>query len=312
MKNIFDFAYKELTNTAMWAWILASEQSETLEVSILSKNLKQKLGIPSHYNLTSISTNVNISPKDQIDILAKYRHGNEYIFLVIENKTRKDENVANQIMRYSDQLNKLNITNIKNFIFTFDLEIEENREDLLRNNIQLFTINDMSNLLEEKSYNNLLLQQYKNYIQKKQKFQKMILNSIGKKEGAMDFDFWEENASKNGILELFYFYLKELEKFSNAETIFSKERSVFLKLNKHPIISLHPKKSNCVKGLRIGFSETNIKKLGVELQQSIDLPKDFEHEREIQSGNVWIFSYFDSEEKILSSMESLRKKLKST
>lgn len=168
MNNIFDFAYKELTNTAIWAWILSMRHIQDNEIQTIEKKLTILLGIPPDAILNdNISTNINLTSKDQLDILARYSYQNEEIFLVIENKTRKDLNVISQLKRYIDVLKSQGAKNLIPCIFTFDLEMESERTNLLNEGIRLFTIQDMQMIFGISTYKNEILNHYSQYLKKK-------------------------------------------------------------------------------------------------------------------------------------------------
>jgi len=122
-KDIFDFATKELTATAFWAWILDAEQSEDASLRPLNTELRLKLNVPIDATLVNIELERNPddpglkqhtpletderNDRKRIDILATCRMSDgSHLHLVIENKVRPDPNVIAQVMDYRDRLQK--------------------------------------------------------------------------------------------------------------------------------------------------------------------------------------------------------------
>ena len=99
---------------------------------------------------------------------------------------------------------------------------------------------------------------------------------------------WKDVCTENGVLNLFDHYLSLADSTPLARIQFNQERSVAIHKGKPPLISLHPKKSNSINGLWIGYSSTNLKRF----LQANSLPKDFEKHEEVQGNNLWLFGYF--------------------
>lgn len=303
MKNLFDYAFKELTNTAVWAWILANEGSDDQELSDVSRTLRCRLGVPENARFLHVASNQNIDAGNQIDILATYESGNEKVFVLIENKTGKDDNVLVQTKRYISKLRDCGAQHIIPFIFTFDVDIK--RESFQEDGISIMTIMDMQRIFGADSYKNIILNQYASFLKKKLFILLEMSKNKGNKNGEMSYEYWQGIASHRGVEDLLFFYVEKSGRLRSSETRFNKNNSVHLQFRREgALISARPKELNIVKGLKIGYS---VKNLGYRLDANY-LPAEFEDEFFPQGTNEWRFGFFDNRgsiDRFLSFFEKL-------
>lgn len=299
MKNLFDYAYKELTNTAIWAWILANEDSTDAELVEVSRRLRQKLGIPTEAKFIHVATNQNIDAKNQLDILATYEILDRKLFILIENKTGKSAGVLEQIKRYILKLQEEGAQHIRPFIFSFDVELDAMREVHQKDGVFTVTIRDMQDIFNQETYINIVLEQYASFLKKKLILVQKMTEHKGRKSGEMGYEYWQDISSRKGVEDLLFFYVEKAEGIQSCETRFNKNNSVHLQFkNEGALVSARPKESNIVKGLKIGYSVTN---LGHRLDAAY-LPSSFEDDKILQpnipTGNEWRFGFFNNREAI--------------
>lgn len=295
MKNIFDYAYKELTNTAVWAWILASEDSDDAELVDVCRSLKNKLGVPAGAKLRHIATNQNIDAKNQLDILATYEIADEELYVLIENKTGKSVGVLEQIKRYILKLKDEGAQNIRPFIFSFDVELEHMREAHQKDGVFIVTIRDMQDVFGREPYQNIILAQYALFLKKKLFLTQKMADHKGSKAGRMGYEYWQDISSRRGVEDLLFFYVEKSGSIHSCDIRFNINNSVHLQFkNQGALVSARPKESNIVKGLKVGYSVTN---LGGRLDAAY-LPSDFEDKEILQVRNEWRFGFFNNRDDI--------------
>jgi len=53
-KNIFDYASKELSATAFWAWVLDAENADDATLNAINADLRSKLALPQQARLVDV------------------------------------------------------------------------------------------------------------------------------------------------------------------------------------------------------------------------------------------------------------------
>lgn len=308
-KNIFDFASKELSATAFWAWVIDGEHSDDAALKAVNADLRVRLDIPANATLESIELEKNPddpglkpladmaadedSGRKRIDILATYRKSDgDLLHLVIENKVRRDPNVIAQVTGYRDRLQKRVAGRVRAAVFTFDNSLVLSKAAADRS-ITVFTLAEMVSMLDKHAASNAIIEAYRYFLQDKL----TVANASpvrGPGDGYPENHMrWSVVAAQMGIQSLLDEYSASAEKYGFSITP-SKGRSIFLTLgNKRPVVSVHPSRSSAVHGLWLGVSITNLSRAqGAPFRREV-LPVNFAWQLERQSGNEWRFGYVD-------------------
>lgn len=308
-KNIFDFASKELSATAFWAWVLDGEHSDDAALKAVNADLRARLDIPANATLASIELEKNpddpglkplaemTSDKDsgrkRIDILAIYRKTDgDLLHVVIENKVRRDVNVIAQVTGYRDRLQKRVAGLVQAAVFTFDNSLALSKS-AAEGSITVFTLAEMVSMIDKHAESNAIIQAYLCFLQDKL----TIANASPARSPGNSYPEnqmrWSVVAAQIGIQPLLDEYSASAEKYGFSITS-SKGRSIFLTLgNKRPVVSVHPSKSSAVHGLWLGVSITNLSRIHGAPFSRDALPANFAWQLERQSGNEWRFGYVD-------------------
>jgi hypothetical protein len=304
-KNIFDFASKELSATAFWAWIMDAEHSGDAALRPVNTDLRLKLDVPIDAALESIELEKNpddpglklhTSPetderndRKRIDILATYRMSDGGLLrLVIENEVRRDPNAIEQVTGYRDRLQKRVTGPVRAAVFTFDNALASSTL-ATDGSITIVTLSEMVALIEKHASSNAILDDYCSFLKDKLTIAKAS-PVRGSGEGYPEnLARWSVIAAQKGIQSLLETYVACAEKYGFSVT-HSKGRSVFLTVgNKSPIISVRPSKSSAVKGLWFDVSVTNLSRAHNTSFSRAAMPNDFAWQVENQTGNEWRF-----------------------
>lgn len=306
-KNIFDFASKELSATAFWAWVLSSEDSDDAAVSSLNADLRLKLDVPAEATLEAIELEKNpddpglklTAPSEtddsrgrkRIDILATYRTPDSGLLrLVIENKVRRDPQVIEQVTGYRDRLQKRVTDPVRAAVFTFDNALAFSKATAGQS-ITVLTLSDMLALTEKHAPSNAIIEAYASFLR-----DRLTVASASPLRGSGEHHpenlaRWSVVANQKGIQSLLQTYTECADKHGFSIT-HSKAQSIFLTIgNNSPVISVHPSKSSVVNGLWFGVSVTNLARVhNISFNRAM-MPLDFAWQIETQSGNEWRFGY---------------------
>ncbi|MBI3224380.1 MAG: PD-(D/E)XK nuclease family protein [Mycolicibacterium cosmeticum] len=306
-KSIFDFASKELSTTALWAWVLSSEQSDEIELKSLNTDLRLKLNVPIGATLESIELEKNpddpglqvVSPSDldvtnnrkRIDILVTYRMSDESMLrIVIENKVRRDLNAIEQVLDYRDRLKRRVIGDVRAAVFTFDDALAKS-ERAVQESVIVLALSEMVALINRHASSNAILAAYYEFLRDKQTVAKASPLRGSHDSYPENLDRWSVVAGQKGIRALLEEYVGSAEKYGFTVK-HSKNRSIFLThSNRSPLVSVHPLKSSAVSGLWLGVSVTNLSRSHGVIWGRPEMPVDFAWKIEEQSGNEWRFGY---------------------
>ncbi|MFZ0832766.1 MAG: PD-(D/E)XK nuclease family protein [Mycobacterium sp.] len=306
-KNIFDFASKELSATAFWAWVLDAEHSDDAALRSLNEDLRLKLDVPADATLETIELEKNpddpglklTAPSEtddhndrkRIDILATYRIPDGGLLrLVVEHKIRRDPQVIEQVTGYRDRLQRRVTDPVRAAVFTFDNSLASSKA-AADQSITVLTLSEMLTLIERHASSNAILEAYVSFLK-----DKLTVASASPVRGSGEhrpenLARWSVVANQKGIRSLLETYVECADRHGFAIT-HSKGRSIFLTIgNKSPIISVHPSKSSAVNGLWFGVSVTNLSRVHNILFNRAMMPVDFAWQIETQSGNEWRFGY---------------------
>lgn len=321
MTNLFSFASKELTNSGVWAWILSglkyTNTSPILEE--LAKKLFSSLQIPIPEEIRVLEREYSISGRQRIDVYIEgVSKGKSFIFF-IENKISRDQNVCNQVKEYISSVQQKGVA-VYPAIFSHDPLIKSQVADFMKSGslnceVKVFDIKDMLNLFSGTSFQEHdFLAQFYDFLKLKEQnlsvFAKSLKGRSGGRGGSLEQ--WLEVAAEREITELITCYVAEAEKLYPSDIAYNIHRSIAIHFATRsssgkgsPVISLHPKKSNRNKGLYIGFSNQNLKKVfGREMPKNA-LPANFEDVPVIQGSNNWRFGYFATEEDIRQLLKGI-------
>ena len=306
-KNIFDFASKELSATAFWAWVLDSEGSDEADLAALNAVIRLKLSIPIGAALASIELEKNpddpglkvLAPSDldgsnerkRIDILATYYISDGGMLrVVIENKVRRDPNVIEQVAGYRDRLQRRVIGEVNAAIFTFDDALASS-EQAAQKSVTVLALSEMLTLLGRHASSNAILSAYYEFLRDKQTVAKASPLRGSDDTYPENLDRWSVVAAQKGIGSLLQEYVGSAESFGYTVK-HAKGRSIFLThSSRSPLVSVHPLKSSAVSGLWLGVSVTNLSRNHDVAWGRQEMPSDFAWQVEMQSGNEWRFGY---------------------
>ena len=311
-RNIFDFASKELSATAFWAWILDAEHSNDIALRTVNSDLRLKLNVPIDAVLESIELEKNPddpglkphtpaevdkhSGRKRIDILATYRlAAGGLLHYVIENKVRRDPNSIEQVIGYRERLQKRVIGSVHAALFTFDDALASSKMAADRS-IAVFTLSEMVAVLGKHSASNATLGDYHNFLKDKVTIAKASPVRGASESHPENLARWSVVATQQGIQPLLETYVACAENYGYSVR-HSKNRSIFLTIvNKSPVISVHPSKSSATNGLWLGVSITNLSRAHNISFGRPEMPSSFTWQEERQSGNEWRFGYLRIDE----------------
>lgn len=304
--NLFDLSPRELTNSAVWTWLLSglTMPAESIRYKI-AIGILTDLNVPIPESVQLLKTEYALRDGRRIDIFLEGRsHGQPYIFF-IENKVSGDPGIDQQVRGYIDVLKDRNIP-VYSAIFSLypgiNNQIEQSQKFDSKTRPQVLDIDRMINLLSryELHEDGIPAEFLRHLIGRKNKT--IRVRTAIQKSGA-DPEMWIEVAKRNGVAELFMEYVDcasmlEEKSLGNLFIQYFTGRSVaVLAKPRRPLISLHPNRSVASKGLWIGFNDTNWKStFGKAFPQSV-LPADFERAPDSKQPN-WEFGYLESAEEI--------------
>ncbi len=306
-KNVFDFASKELSATAVWAWILDAELSDDSALMAVNAGLRLKLGVPIDAVLESIELEKNPddpglklqtpseseerSDRKRIDILASYRMADgELLRLVIENKVRRDPNAIEQVMGYRDRLQQRVSGPVRAAVFTFDDALASSTS-AVGGSVTILALAEMVTLIDEHASSNAVLDAYVSFLKDKLTVAKASAVRGPGEHNPENLARWSVVGDQKGIKSLLDTYVACAESLGFSVT-HSKGRSIYLTIkNRSPVISVHPSKSSAANGLWFGVSVTNLDRAHNTAFSRTDMPVDFAWQVERQSGNEWRFGY---------------------
>lgn len=171
MKNLFDYATKELSQDAFLLWLFANYDDP--EIGDISKELMTTMiGICGEHDVAKDDiTNVKVhSQSEKMDIVVDFKVNEEQCILVVEDKTTSSEH-SNQLKKYKDiVLNKWNINEKRNrktfFVFYKTHRIDGDERDRIKNaGWNEFDFDQIKNFWwKYKDCSNLIVSQYSKHI----------------------------------------------------------------------------------------------------------------------------------------------------
>lgn len=192
MKNLFDYATKELSQDAFLRWLFESWREP--ECDTLVKKMLKEMSC-SEEEIKDIKTTAQ---EKNIDIKIEVQTSDKKFFIFIEDKTYSSEH--RQLSKYDEYINNLANATYKIFYKTnkisdadkkgIEIANEKNRKEL-KNQWQPWDINKIINIFKQNApYKNLILQSYFEYIEN-------IYNAVNTREkptsheGKLDLLKWE-------------------------------------------------------------------------------------------------------------------------
>jgi len=145
MKNLFQYATKELTQDAFLRWLIENYDCEDKEVSSFALDLLSAFINKPINNKNQITNLKTLAQWKKIDILIKFSLNNTKHLIAIEDKTFSTEH--NQLLTYNDSLNNEKSDYEIHKIF-FKTSILNTEEELAVNNAG-WTIYDIKKIYED-------------------------------------------------------------------------------------------------------------------------------------------------------------------
>lgn len=304
--NLFDLSPRELTNSAVWMWLLSglTMPEENVRRKI-AKGLLTDLNVPVPDTLQLLKTEYSLPDGRRIDIFLQGQAlGQPYIFF-IENKVSGDAGIDQQVRGYIDALKDRGVP-VYSAVFSLypgiRSQIEQSQLFDAETRPQVVDTDRMINLLGqfELHEDGIPAEFLRHLIGHKDKA--IRVRTAIQKSGA-DPETWLDVAKRNGVSDLFAEYVDCASVFEVGSQgclfveYFTGRSVAVLAKPKRPLISLHPMRSMVNKGLWVGFNDTNWRaNFGKAFPQSV-LPKDFEKVPDSKQPN-WEFGYLESAEEI--------------
>ncbi len=160
MKNLFDFATKELSQDAFLRWLFESYNDNDLQYSIRIL-LAEFCDLQDDEEIKSIKT---WAQRAKIDISVWIDTNKRNISLFIEDKAFTGEH--NQLLKYNNKIDKYKDREIYKVFYRTSLLSSWDKEATSVANWKSYGIIELSNIYQKcKETNNVILQQYINYLQ---------------------------------------------------------------------------------------------------------------------------------------------------
>lgn len=315
--NLFLYASKELSNTAVWAWLfsqLTENAAPKEKTRTVARNLFSELDLPQPDYVMRVAVEDGLPNGGRVDIHCTYRSNNHDVTVVIENKIAKDNEVVDQVARYMNFIGQSDF--VYYFIFSFDDTLENYRRSIRDKGIRLFLLERMADFFKKQdTEHDDILSHYKDFIISKHDRNQKARRALEKGEKTSDGDLyqlWTERALRQGVEDLFKSYLSFIEE-TNGQKEFNKGKSVAAKYEdskgvERPIFAVWLDRSDYTRGLRIGYSENNLQKMGNSVRGNI-LPASFDNREHYQGRNRWRFGHVKDENELRSIWNAVGIKL---
>lgn len=171
MRNLFDYATKELSQDAFLLWLFANYDDP--EIGCISKELMATMiCICGDYNVVADDiTNVEVhSQSEKMDIIVDFKVNGEQCILIIEDKTTSLEH-SDQLKKYKDiVLNKWNVNEKRNrksfFVFYKTHRINSDERDRIKNaGWNEFSFDQIKDFWEKyQDCSNIIISQYSKHV----------------------------------------------------------------------------------------------------------------------------------------------------
>jgi len=304
--NLFDLSPRELTNSAVWAWILdgLNSSKDSLRQSVANELLKT-LNVPVPDEVRVLETERSLPDGRRMDVyLEGVKLGKEFIFF-IENKVSHDTAVDSQVAGYLDALSQRGMAvysavlslapEIRQLIVNSPRFTEENRPAVLDLE-QMIGFFSRFNFAEESIHAEFL-----RHLICRNTRNNRVRNAFVR--GGADPEMWLAVARKNGVEELFSEYVNlasQLEDVSGRqlEVKYFNGRSVaVVGKSKRALFALHPEKSKRHVGLWLGYNHVNwLYHFNTDFPVNV-LPEDFSDKPDGQQPN-WHFGYIMNKQEL--------------
>ena len=162
MKNLFDFATKELSQDAFLRWLFENYKEDDLKETckvLFKKFTNDEL---TFENVTNLTTEAQWK---KIDVTINFTIGEEKYFIAIEDKTSSKEH--NQLEKYNDEISKLNYkpSNVYKIFYKTNLMDKDEINNIKNKGWKVFNIEDIYNMFpKNKRKGNLILNNYIDHI----------------------------------------------------------------------------------------------------------------------------------------------------
>ena len=160
MKNLFDFATKELSQDAFLRWFFESWEDEDIKPAVFE--FLEKVGIETK-GINEIKT---VAQRDHIDVTV-YIYSDKIQALYIEDKTTSSEH--NQLIQYNksikEQIKKYKLDRVVKVYYKTSFINDDERRRINDANWYIFELNDINSFWTKYIHtSNLLLRDYSKYV----------------------------------------------------------------------------------------------------------------------------------------------------
>ena len=250
--NLFDLSSRELTNSAVWIWILdglrTSEKSLRKEIAV---RLLQELKVPVPDVIKVLKAENSLPDGRRIDVYLEGESSGKPFIFFIENKVSHDASVDSQVAGYLDVL-----SNKEQPVYSAVLSLHPGIQQQIKNSTK-FTENnrpvvfDIEQMIELFSYFKLheesIPAEFLQHLITRQKQSNRVRSAIIR--GGADPEVWLAVARQNGVEDLFSMYIdlaSGLEVVTGGQIAvkyFNKRSVAVLGKSNRPLLSLQPQKS---------------------------------------------------------------------
>ena len=304
--NMFDLAPRELTNSAIWAWLLDGiNQEDSVDPRIpIARRFFENLSLSPPRGAVRISTEKTLPSGARLDVVLEWQDAEGPVFLFIENKVLPAQGLAHQVAGYLKELGDLH-ERIVPVVLTHDERASDQMaaSGLFPKSLPpIFTLRDMLELLTGlDTATGSILGEFRAHLSGK--IQKLRQIEQALRRGGADIDYWLPEIQRRGVEDLFSEYLAAAERSGCSGVDFNFGRSVAVRyaprngLKGNPVFSLHPKKCDFEQGLWIGYNHATWEKIFGWPFPEENLPELFENQPDSKQPH-WHFGFFATVEAV--------------
>jgi len=298
--NLFDLSPRELTNSAVWAWILDGlRSSENTSRREIAARLLRTLQVPIPDKVCVLRTEQPLPDGRRIDVyMEAEKEGRSFIFF-IENKISTDYHVDSQVAGYLDALSSKECP-IYSAILSLSPKIQHQVKESAKFTderrpgvLDLDQMIDLFNCFELP--NDSIPAEFLKHLKGRKQRMTRVRSSLSR--GGSDPEVWLSVARQRDVEEEFSQFVdlcSELEDTGGgafALKYFSGRSIALMGKSNRPLLALHPKKSSSLNGLWLGYNHLNWKyHFGTDFPLTV-LPTDFYDEADSKQPN-WHFGFF--------------------
>lgn len=312
MGNLFDLAPREMTNSAVWAWLLHGLQdtSDTPRKRIATR-LMEKIGVPVPDVIDSIETERILPNCCRLDVCMEGMVGRQRFIMFFENKMRYDSNADSQVAGYCEALQNEGYE-----LYPVLLSSFSGREILAKISRQwqpiCLNLEEMIELVATEAHPyGTILSEFHDHLSRRLDRTRRAQTAFSR--GNADPDMWLAVARENGVEELFTEYLSLAEAAGCSKIDFNQVRSVVVKyahtpgLSGNPVLLVYLKMSSLTCGLRIGYNHVNWEKAFDLVFAKECLPADFADEPAKQENQPnWHIGFVRTSNELRRIFEAVR------